>query len=47
MKKTVTYTIDENVIKAFNKETNFNSINKSKWIENKMKEYIEKEGKNE
>ena len=41
MRKTVTYTIDEEVLKEFKKCSDQNALNKSKWIVNKMKEYIE------
>lgn len=41
MKKMVTFTIDENVLNQFNLLSKKNAINKSVWIENKMKEFLE------
>ena len=40
MQKTVSYSIDETVLKEFKKLTNENSINASKFVENLMKKYI-------
>ena len=43
MKKTKTFTIDDDVYKKFDKLAKNKSINKSLFVENAMKEYIEKE----
>ena len=43
MKKTRTFTIDEEVYKKFDELSKKQSINKSLFIENAMKEYIKKE----
>jgi len=43
MKVTKTFTIDNNVYKEFNKLSKQNSINKSLFLENCMKKFIEQE----
>ena len=43
MKKTKTFTIEESIYKEFSDLSKKKSINKSLFIENAMKEYIEKE----
>jgi len=45
MIKKVSHSIDIDVLKAFNKKAKENSINKSKWIENKMIEYLKEDNK--
>jgi len=37
--------VSEDILEAFNKKAKEKAINKSQWIENKMKEYIENEQK--
>jgi len=44
MKERVTITIDKNIYKNFRELTEKMAINKSKFIENKIKEFIEKNG---
>jgi len=39
-KKAVSYKIDEETVINFNKASREQALNKSKWIENKMKEYL-------
>jgi len=39
-KKSVTYKIDPIVLVDFNNKAKSNAINKSQWIEIKMKEYL-------
>lgn len=39
-KKTVSYKIDKDIVEEFNKTAKEKAINKSQWIENKMKEFI-------
>lgn len=46
MKKMVTFTIDENILSNFNLFSKENAINKSVWVENKIKELLE-EAENE
>jgi len=41
MIKKVSHSIDSEVLKAFNKKAKENAINMSKWVEMKMKEFIE------
>lgn len=45
MKKTKTFTIEESIYKKFDEIAKKKSINKSLFIENAMKNYIEKENK--
>lgn len=40
-KKSAAYMIDKEVLEQFNKKAKEKAINKSRWIENKMKEYVE------
>ena len=40
-KKPVGYKVDEEVLKKFNEKSKQKAINKSQWLENKMKEFIE------
>ena len=46
MKKTKTFTIDENILKDFIEIANKNSLNKSLFIENAIKDYINKNKNN-
>lgn len=39
-KKSAAYLVDKEVLEQFNKIAKENALNKSKWIENKMKEYV-------
>jgi hypothetical protein len=41
MIKKVSHSIDEKVLAEFNKKAKENAINMSKWVEMKMKEFIE------
>lgn len=41
MKAKPSYTVDKEVLDKFNKVAKTKSLNKSLWVENKMKEYIE------
>jgi predicted transcriptional regulator len=43
MKKTKTFTIEDDIYKKFNELAKKKSINKSLFIENALKDYIEKE----
>lgn len=45
-KKSVTYKVDNKIVEQFNISAKENALNKSQWLENKMKEFIEK-NKNE
>jgi len=40
IKKTVSYKVDHDVLIIFNQLAKDKAINKSQWLENKMKEYI-------
>ena len=42
-KKPAGYKVDDKVLEAFNKKAKENALNNSQWLENKMKEYVEKE----
>ncbi len=42
-KKKVTFTVEVDVLGRFKEVTEQNSLNMSKWIENQMIKYIEKE----
>ena len=42
MKKQYTFTIEEKIYEEFNELSKKNSINKSLYLENRIKEYIEK-----
>lgn len=46
MQKTVSYSIDETILKEFKSVTKENAINASKFIENVMKKYIEEHKNN-
>ena len=41
MKKSVSYTVDEVVLVAFDKVAEASALNKSKWIELQMKKFAE------
>ena len=41
MKKSVSYTVEESILLAFDKVSKDAAINKSKWIENQMKKFVE------
>lgn len=41
MKKSVSYTVDEDVLVAFDKAAEAAALNKSKWIELQMKKFAE------
>jgi hypothetical protein len=43
VKKPVGYKVEDTVLEDFNKKAKDNALNKSQWLENKMKEYL-KEG---
>jgi hypothetical protein len=43
MKKSAAYIIEKEVLEKFNKKARENAINKSQWVENKMKEFIKRE----
>ena len=45
MKKQYTFTIEEKIYNEFNDISKKNSINKSLFLENYIKDYIEKNGK--
>lgn len=39
-KKSASYKIDIEILQKFNEKADQNALNKSKWIENKMVEYL-------
>jgi len=45
-RKPVAYKVDEDVLKEFNEKAKEKAINKSQWLENRMKEFIKEANKN-
>ena len=40
-KKAVGYKVEDTILEEFNKKAKENALNKSQWLENKMKEFIQ------